>query len=79
MKDYMTLNTKLEVAVELIAEKIANLSNSGVPTNDEKIRELLAERERVYSCDEQTISKVINVYGSEMKHNYEGVGNKWNN
>ena len=25
------------------------------------------------------LSKVINVYGSEMKQNYEGVGNKWNN
>lgn len=79
MKDYMTLNTKLEVAVELIAEKIAKLSNSGVPTNDEKIKELLIERERVYSYDEQTINKVIDVYGSEMKQRYEGVENKWNN
>ena len=79
MKDYMTLNTKLELAVELIAEKIAKLSNSGVPTNDEKIKQLLVERERVYSCDEQTISTVIDVYGSEMKQIYEGVENKWNN
>ena len=68
----MSLNTKLEVAVEIISAKIANLSNAGYSVEDEEMKKLLKEMDRMYTGDEETIEKIINVYGPEIKKRYEG-------
>ena len=68
----MNLNTKLEVAVEIISAKIANLSNAGYTTDDEEMRILLREMDKMYTGDEEIINKIINVYGPEIKKRYEG-------
>lgn len=68
----MSLNTKLEVAVEIISAKIANLSNAGYSVEDEKMKKLLKEMDKMYTGDEETIDKIINVYGPEIKKRYEG-------
>ena len=68
----MSINTKLEVALEIISAKIANLSNAGYSVNDEKMKILLNEREQMYSGNKEVIEKIINVYGPEIKKNYEG-------
>ena len=73
MENYMTLDAKLEVAIEIITAKIADLSNNGVSTEDEKMKNLLKEKKKVYLCDEETINKVIEEYGPEIKQKYEGV------
>lgn len=73
MNDEMSLNTKLEVAIEVLAAKIANTSKEGYSTEDKEMQELLQEREKLYSGDEETIDKIIKVYGPEIKSNYEGV------
>lgn len=69
----MSLNTKLEVAVEIISAKIANLSNAGYTTENIEMQELLKEMDKMYTGDEETIDKIINVYGPEIKKKYEGV------
>lgn len=68
----MSLNTKLEVAVEIISAKIANLSNAGYTTESEEMRKLLKEMDKMYTGDEETIDKIINLYGPEIKKKYEG-------
>ncbi len=68
----MSLNTKLEVAVEIISAKIANLSNAGYSVEDEEMKKLLKEMDKMYTGDEETIEKIINVYGPEIKKRYEG-------
>lgn len=76
MENYMTLDAKLEVSIEIISAKIADLSNNGVSTKDKKMKELLSERRKIYLCDQETINKVIEVYGPEVKQKYKGVKNK---
>ncbi len=68
----MSLNTKLEVAVEIISAKIANLSNAGYTVENEEMKQLLKEMDKMYTGDEETINKIINVYGPEIKKRYEG-------
>lgn len=68
----MSMNTKLEVALEIISAKIANLSNEGYSVDDENMKLLLKEREEMYSGNEEVIEKIINVYGPEIKKKYEG-------
>ena len=67
----MSLNTKLEVALEILSAKIANTSKKGLSTQDEEMTALLEEREKLYSGDEEILKKIINVYGPEIKKNYE--------
>ena len=69
----MSLNTKLEVAVEILSAKIANLSNAGYNETNDEMQILLKEREKMYSGDEEVIEKIINVYGPEIKKKYEEV------
>ncbi|MBR3163359.1 MAG: hypothetical protein IKF17_04610 [Clostridia bacterium] len=69
----MSLNTKLEVAVEIISAKIANMSNAGYTTENPEMQELLKEMDKMYTGDEETIDRIINIYGPEIKRNYEGV------
>lgn len=69
----MSLNTKLEVAVEIISAKIASMSNAGYTTENPEMQELLKEMDKMYTGDESTIDKIINVYGPEIKRKYEGA------
>lgn len=63
----MNPNTKLEVAVEILASRIAQMSEEGVKTGNKEILNLLKEREKMYSGDEETINKIIEMYGKEIK------------
>lgn len=69
----MSLNTKLEIAVEVISAKIANLSNEGYNETNEEMQVLLKERSQMYSGNEEVIDKIINIYGPEIKKKYEEV------
>lgn len=67
----MSKNTRLEVALEIIASKIASTSNKGVTVEGEEMQLLLQEREKMYNGDEKTIDKIIKQYGPEIKRMYE--------
>ena len=62
----MNDNTKIEIAVEIMAAKIAMTSRENTPDKEEKLEKLLEERTKVYQYDEEIIDKVINVYGNEI-------------
>lgn len=64
----MNANTKLEIAVEIMAAKIALCYNS-----KENLKELLEEREEMYKGNAQVIDKIIKEYGPTIKKNYENV------
>ena len=64
-------NTKLEIAVEIIAAQIARYSNKGYTVNDKRMKELLEERNQMYNGNEQIIDKIITEYGPEIKNNYK--------
>ena len=63
----MSFNTKLEIAVEVLAAKIAEASREGLTADDEEMKKLLDERIEMYSGNEEVIDKIINVYGPELK------------
>lgn len=63
----MNENTKLEIAVEVMAAKIAKTSQEGIELEDEKMKELLKEKVKMYQGDEKVLDKIINVYGKELK------------
>lgn len=63
-------NIRLEVAVEVMASKIADAINKGLSTEDEELKILVEEREKMYSGDKETIDKILNVYGPEIKDIY---------
>ena len=60
-------NTKLEIAVEIMAAKIAKTSKEGYTINDEKMQQLIKERNEMYIGNEDIINKIIKEYGSEIK------------
>ena len=59
----MNDNIKLEVAIEIMASKIAKTSKQGYDINSNEMKLLLEEKEKMYNCDMDTIDKIINVYG----------------
>ncbi len=63
--DNLSPNTKLEIAVEVIAAKIAKVSNAGYTIKDEKMQKLIEERNQMYQGNEQVIDKIIKEYGKE--------------
>lgn len=63
----MTNNTKLEIATEIMAVKIAKTSKEVDETKNEKMKMLMEERTKMYQFDEEIIDKIINVYGKEIK------------
>lgn len=63
----MNDNIKLEVAIEIMASKIAKTSKQGFDINSNEMKLLLEEKEKMYNCDMDTIDKIINVYGKELK------------
>lgn len=72
---YISLNTKLEVAVEILAAKIAMTSNQGYTSKDEEMQKLLKEREEMYKGNIEIIEKIIKEYGAEVRKKYKGVEN----
>lgn len=69
----MNLNTKLEVAVEILAAKIAKTSKEGYSVEDKEIQTLLNEREEMYKGNKIIIDKIIKEYGLEIKKDYQKV------
>ena len=61
----MNANTKLEIAVEIMAAKIAKTSRE--ENSEDKLKKLLNEKTRMYQGDEEVIEKIINIYGKEVK------------
>ena len=55
----ISLNTKLEIAVEVIAAQIAKTSNEGYTIKDKKMQELIEERNQMYKGNENIINKII--------------------
>ena len=66
----MSRNTKLEVAVEIMAAKIAKMSREGYTAEDDKMKKLIDERNKMYIGEEDVIDKIITEYGTEIKNNY---------
>ena len=68
-KDLALDNVKLEVALEVLAMKIAlSISSNKI----EELDKLLNEQSKLYDYDEKIIDKVLNVYGSEIKSLLKG-------
>ena len=69
----MNCFVKMDVAIELLADKISKTSSLFNETNEIKYQnqldELISERNNVYNGDMKTIDKVIDIYGSELKIN----------
>ena len=53
----MNANTKLEIAVEIMAAKIAKTSRE--EQSEEKIEKLLKEKTKMYQGDNEIIEKII--------------------
>ena len=69
----MNPNIKLEVAVEILATKIAMHSMKGYNVEDEEMKRIIKEREEMYKGNEIIIDKIIKEYGTEVKRRYEQV------
>lgn len=69
----MNPNIKLEVAVEILATKIAMHSMKGYNVKDEEMKRMIKEREEMYKGNEIIIDKIIKEYGTEVKRRYEQV------
>ena len=69
----MNDNTKLEVAIEIMASKIADTALKGFDVNSEEIKQLLKEKEEMYKCNNEVLDKIINVYGEELRKRIKGV------
>lgn len=66
-------NTKLEIAVEIMAAKIAKTSKEGYKLDDERIQQLIKERNKMYIGNEDIIDKIIKEYGPEIKRDYNNI------
>lgn len=66
----MSRNTKLEIAVEIMTAKIAKMSREGYTAEDDKMKKLIDERNKMYIGEEDVIDKIITEYGTEIKNNY---------
>lgn len=67
---------KMDVAIELMAEKISKTTKQYAKTNNleykNELDNLMMERDNIYNGDIKTIDKVIDVYGKELKNNLYG-------
>lgn len=63
---FMNLNTKLEIAVDIMAKTIANAVKQGYGVDGEILKQLLFEREEMYKCNQEVLDKIINVYGRKI-------------
>lgn len=62
---------KMDVAIELMADKISKTTAKLETTNnaqyENELNNLIEERNKIYNGDINTIDKVINIYGNELK------------
>ena len=56
------IGEKMSIAIEILSMKL-----SKDMFNKEKVNKIFKEKELVYSGDIETIERVINVYGKEIK------------
>ena len=56
------IGEKMSIAIEILSMKL-----SKDMFNKEKVNKIFKEKELVYSGDIETIERVINVYGKELK------------
>lgn len=61
-------NIKLEVAIEIMASKIANMIQKGYTIEDKEIQNLLREKELMYAGNKEVTEKILEVYGKELKN-----------
>ena len=66
----INLNTKLEIAVEIMAAKIAQVSKEGYSLKNSNLKNLLEERNEMYKGNDEIIEKIIKEYGPEIKNYY---------
>lgn len=69
----MSKNTKLEIAVEIMAAKIAKMAKEGCKLTDDKMQQLMSERNKMYIGNEDIIEKIITEYGPEIKRDYNNI------
>lgn len=69
----MNENTKLEIAVEIMAFKIAKYSEKCDDQKDKTLLKLIDERTEMYKGNKLIIDKIINEYGLEIKSCYENM------
>lgn len=69
----MNDNTKLEVAIEIMASKISDMALKGYDIDSEEFKQVLKEKEEMYNCNAEVIDKILNVYGTELKNKIKGV------
>ena len=65
----MNDNVKLEVAIEIMASKIADMTRKGSDLDSEEMKKLLEEKKEMYQCKKDVLDKILNVYGEELKNN----------
>ena len=73
MLEEMSDHIKLEVAIEIMASKIADMSRKGFNETTEEMKLLLKEKNEMYHFNKDVIEKIITVYGPEMKIKKSGV------
>ena len=70
---------KMDVAIELLADKISRTSRKFIETKDMKYEDelnyLFNERDKMYNGDVNIIDKIINVYGPEIKLDIKDIKN----
>ncbi|MEI3394165.1 MAG: hypothetical protein V8R82_00290 [Clostridia bacterium] len=70
---------KMDVAIELLADKISRTSRKFIETKDMKYEDelnyLFNERDKMYNGDVNIIDKIINVYGPELKLDIKDIKN----
>ena len=64
----ISLNTKLEIAVEVMAAQIATFSKKGFTMQDKEMQDLLKERNQMYQGEERVIEAIIQRYGMKTKN-----------
>ncbi len=65
--DHLNNNTKLELAKEIMARKVADACRAGFDPKDPKTAKILEEEAEMNKFNPAVIDKIINVYGKEIK------------
>lgn len=66
----MSYEEDASVAIEILAMKISdNMFNT------DELKKLLKEKNLILKGDKETIEKVINVYGREIREEFKNAGN----
>ena len=63
----MNDNIKLEVAIEIMASKIASMAKKLYDNNSKEMKKLLVEKKEMYNCNMEVIDKIITIYGEELR------------